>query len=206
VRRVSRGVLGRIGTRRLARGLSLDALDAVSVQLEVAGDGGWEVNPPGARVGASDRLGRRPGAVALAAVVAGCQRGHRPDCRPRAGLSALGRLVAGVGALACSGPAGFRDACERDDVRETRHSRCGRRPTGSGSTRAGNDGLDNQLGRLLRDCSQPIPSGCVVSGIGVRGSLFRRRARVGNDLSSTGAPHRAVATGRLFGFHSYVSA
>jgi hypothetical protein len=43
---------------------------------------------------------------------------------------------------------------------------------GSGSTRAGNDGLDNQLGRLLRDCSQPIPSACVVSGIGVRGSRF----------------------------------
>jgi hypothetical protein len=87
-------------------------------------------------------------------------------------LWALARLVAGVGALAFSGPAAFRDPRERDDVGDTRHSRCGRRPSRFGINQAGNDGLDNQLGRLLRDCSQSMPSACVVSGIGVRGSRF----------------------------------
>jgi hypothetical protein len=34
----------------------IDALDRVSVQLELGDDGGWEVNPGGVQLGKSDRL------------------------------------------------------------------------------------------------------------------------------------------------------
>jgi hypothetical protein len=34
----------------------VDALDRVSVQLELGDDGGWEVNPAGVKLGKSDRL------------------------------------------------------------------------------------------------------------------------------------------------------
>jgi hypothetical protein len=42
----------------------VDALDRVSVQLELGDDGGWEVNLAGARLAKSDRLLAR-GAQAL---------------------------------------------------------------------------------------------------------------------------------------------
>ena len=48
----------------------IDALDRVAVQLELGDDGGWEVNPAGMQRPA----GRRPRAVAPAAVVPGRQR------------------------------------------------------------------------------------------------------------------------------------
>ncbi len=34
----------------------MDALDRVSVQLELADDGGWEADPAGVKLGKSDRL------------------------------------------------------------------------------------------------------------------------------------------------------
>jgi hypothetical protein len=38
----------------------IDAVDQVSVELELADDGGWEVNPAGVQLGKSDGLVARP--------------------------------------------------------------------------------------------------------------------------------------------------
>jgi hypothetical protein len=80
----------------------IDALDDVSAQLELGHDCGREVNPAGVKLGRRP-AGRRLGAVALAAAVAGRQRASSTDCRPPATLSSpqvLPRCVAGTGCLA----------------------------------------------------------------------------------------------------------
>ena len=140
-----------------------------------------------------------PGAVALAAAVAGCQRGPRPDHRPPVGLWALGRLVAGVGALAFSGPAAFSHPRERGDVGDTGHSRCGRRPSQFGINQ-GRKRRSRQSARL----------------VGARIARSRWRARASSRVSARGSrfaaelaqtticlepvpPHGLVASGRLFG-------
>ena len=194
---VCRGVLERIGARRLAaRGH--DALDDVSVQLELADDGGRKSIPP-ACSSAKRPAGRLPGAVALAAAVAGCQRASSTGLSPSSGI--VGARAAGGErrALAFSGPAAFGDLRERDDVGETRHSRCGRRPSrfgiNPGRKRRSRQSARPVVARLLAADSERV------CRLGYRRArlTIRRRARVGNDLSSTGAPHGPVATGRLFG-------
>ena len=199
-----RGVLERIGARRLAaRGH--DALDDVSVQLELADDGSREVNPAGVQFGKATGWSP-PGAVALAAAVAGCQRASSTGLSPSSGI--VGARAAGGErrALAFSGPAALGDLRERDDVGETRHSRCGRRPS--------RFGINPGRTRRSRQSARPL---------GVRIALSRCRARVSSRVSACAARDsparsrrqrsvfnrcspRTVATGRLFGFHRYVSA
>jgi hypothetical protein len=102
-------------------------------------------------------------------------------------------------ALAFSGSAVFSHPRERDDVGDTViHAAAGAQAS-SGSTKGRNDGLDNQLDRLVRGLLAVDAER--VRRLGYRRArlTIRRRARVDNDLSSTGAPHGPVATGRLFG-------
>src|SRR5450755_4693313 len=80
----------------------IDALDRVAVQLELGDDGGWEVNPAGLQRPA----GRRPRAVAPAAVVAGRQRASSTDWSPPADCGRLERFpsdAAATGRLATDG-------------------------------------------------------------------------------------------------------
>src|ERR1700740_3630915 len=78
----------------------IDALDGVSVQLELGDDGGWEVNPAGVQLGKSDRLVGRLAQALQQPLLLGVKENHRPDCRPPADCGHVGRLVAGVGASA----------------------------------------------------------------------------------------------------------
>ncbi len=59
----------------------MDALDLVSVALELGHDGGREVNPAGMQSGKSDRLVAGP----VQPLLLGVSERHRPDCRPAAG-------------------------------------------------------------------------------------------------------------------------
>jgi hypothetical protein len=83
----------------------IDAVDRVSVQLELGDDGGWEVNPAGMELGKSDRLVaglaqslQRPLLLGVGAchdrIVAssGIGGGFSPE-----GLRRLGRIVGGSG-------------------------------------------------------------------------------------------------------------
>jgi hypothetical protein len=78
----------------------IDALDDVSVQLELGDDRGWEVNPAGVQLGKSDRLVARLAQALQQPLLLGVKESHRPDCRPPADCGRVGRLVAGVGASA----------------------------------------------------------------------------------------------------------
>jgi hypothetical protein len=73
----------------------IDALDDVSAQLELGHDCGREVNPAGVKLGRRP-AGRRLGAVALAAAVAGRQRASSTDCRLRARLGRVERFQAAL--------------------------------------------------------------------------------------------------------------
>jgi hypothetical protein len=70
----------------------IDALDRVSVQLELADDGGREVNPAGVQLGKSDRLVTGL-AQALQQPLLRVSERHRPDCRQlQRDWASLGRL------------------------------------------------------------------------------------------------------------------
>jgi hypothetical protein len=78
----------------------IDALDEVSVQLELGDDGGWEVNPAGVKLGKGDRLVAGLAQARQQPLLLGVSERHRrivalqPDC------GRVGRLVAGVEASA----------------------------------------------------------------------------------------------------------
>jgi hypothetical protein len=78
----------------------IDALDDVSVQLELGDDGGREVNPAGAQLGKSDRLVAGLAQALQQPPLLGVKGNHRPDCHPPPGL------LAGDG-----GPRGFIGPC-----------------------------------------------------------------------------------------------
>ena len=193
-----RGVLERIGARRLAaRGH--DALDDVSVQLELADDGGRKSIPP-ACSSAKRPAGRLPGAVALAAAVAGCQRASSTGLSPSSGI--VGARAAGGGRRGVSvqpgrPPSGTRVSA-MTSLRLVIHAAAAAL-AGSGSTRAGNDGLDNQLGRLVSGLLSADAERVCRLGYRRARLAIRRRGRVGNDLSSTGAPHGPLRLGACSG-------
>jgi hypothetical protein len=71
----------------------MDAVDRVSVQLELGHDGGGEVNPAGAQFGKSDRLIAGAAQSLEHSLLLGIRERHRPDCRPPAGSGTARRLV-----------------------------------------------------------------------------------------------------------------
>jgi len=77
----------------------IDALDRVSVQLELADDGGWEVNPASVQLGKSDRLVAGLAQALQQPLLLSVSERHRPDCRPPAGLGEPRAALAGGGAL-----------------------------------------------------------------------------------------------------------
>jgi hypothetical protein len=76
----------------------LDALDRVSVQLELGHDGGREVNPAGAKLGKRDRLLAGLAQPLEQPQLLGVSGRHRSDSRLSADQGRLGRLVAGLAA------------------------------------------------------------------------------------------------------------
>jgi hypothetical protein len=80
----------------------IDALDHVSVQLELGDDSGREVNPAGMQLAKSDRLVARLAQALEQPLLLGVKQHHRPDCRPRAGSWA-----ADGGRRGFSGPTAF---------------------------------------------------------------------------------------------------
>jgi hypothetical protein len=77
----------------------IDALDRVSVELELGDDGGWEVNPAGMELGRSDRLVaglaqslQQPLLLGVGACHDRIVGGFSPE-----GLRRLGRIVGGSG-------------------------------------------------------------------------------------------------------------
>jgi hypothetical protein len=68
----------------------IDALDRVSVQLELAHDGGREVNPVRAQLGKSDRLVAGSAQSLKHSLLLGINERHRRDCRPERALRARG--------------------------------------------------------------------------------------------------------------------
>jgi hypothetical protein len=63
--------------------LLVDAFDHVSAQLELADDGGREVNPASAQLAESDRFGAGLTKAGQEPLLLSVSRGHRADCRPR---------------------------------------------------------------------------------------------------------------------------
>jgi hypothetical protein len=76
----------------------IDALDRVSVQLELAHDDGGEVNPAGVQLGKIDRLlaGLAQSLEQLLLLVV--SERHLADCRPQRNLGRLGAAEVGRGA------------------------------------------------------------------------------------------------------------
>jgi hypothetical protein len=72
----------------------IDALDDVSVQLELGDDGGREVNPGGVQLGKSDRLVTGLAQSLQQPPLLGVKENHQSDSRPPARVAAL-RPVAG---------------------------------------------------------------------------------------------------------------
>jgi hypothetical protein len=62
----------------------LDALDDISVQLELGDDGGREVNPGGVQLGKKDRLVAALAQALQQPLLLGVSERHRPDCGPPA--------------------------------------------------------------------------------------------------------------------------
>jgi hypothetical protein len=62
----------------------IGTVDRVSVQLELAHDGGREVNPTGAQRGKRDRLIAGQAQSLKHSLLLGVSERHRPDCRPSA--------------------------------------------------------------------------------------------------------------------------
>jgi hypothetical protein len=65
----------------------IDTVDRVSVQLELAHDGGREVNPTGVQLGKSDRLIAGPAQSLKHSLLLGVSERHRLDCRGVKGLN-----------------------------------------------------------------------------------------------------------------------
>jgi hypothetical protein len=75
--------------------LVMDALDDVSVQLELGDDGGWKVNPAGVKLRQKRPAGRpRCARAPTAAAAAGVKENNRPICALQRDC---GRLVARPG-------------------------------------------------------------------------------------------------------------
>jgi hypothetical protein len=68
----------------------IDAVDHVSVQLELGDGGGWEVNPAGVQFGKSDWLVSGLAQSLQQPLLLGRQRASATDCRPSAGLGPRG--------------------------------------------------------------------------------------------------------------------
>ena len=66
----------------------MDTLDRVFVQLELARDGGREVNPSGTQLGKSGRLIAGLAQSLEHSLLLGVSERHRLDCRPSAGRRA----------------------------------------------------------------------------------------------------------------------
>jgi hypothetical protein len=103
----------------------IDALDDVSVQLELGDDSGREVNPGSAQLGKSDRLVAGLAESLQQSLLLGVSERHRPNCRRPAGIG---------GASSVSKPRCHRTLATGGLVAAHRCSRF-RRRTRSGSRR-----------------------------------------------------------------------
>jgi hypothetical protein len=62
----------------------MNALDQVSIQLQLGDDRGREVNPAGVQLGKSDGLVAGLAQSLEQPLLLGVKENHRPDCRPPA--------------------------------------------------------------------------------------------------------------------------
>ena len=101
----------------------IDALDRVSVQLELADDCGREGNPASVQLGKSDRLVAGLAQALQQPLLLSVSERHRPDCRPPAGLGEPRAALAGGGARGrCADERDRRRRCRSGDRRSERHT------------------------------------------------------------------------------------